>query len=237
MFRQINDELEELLVTNPLSDLIEDLAEIGENVGFDLSFEWRIKSVASISDSMSAADSCEKSISSVRDLVGLRFWIGCESLRDYPPKMLSLLRSITSQSRHRHLISHLRMIRMDDHPHQKVTVYFRINNVNAEVQIKNGFVRSAISRTVYPMWQSHVKKRFESEGIPFYFDDKSRTQLWNLVCNARENEQLMFPIESASCSCGKVCRMRLDSASIDVEAIESEFEHIARSIGRDVIFA
>ena len=234
---EILRDVRHLLEKSIFLELIAELESIAETESFRTETEWRIKSVPSISDSINSGDSKESTIRNLKDLVGFRYWIDCETFDEFPSRMLSLIESLISESSFLNELESFRMIEMDDHPHQKVSIYFRVQDVNVEVQVKNLLLKSAYSRTLYPMWQGHVKNRFDHGDIPFCFDKERRTELWNIVCIARLNNMIQLPFNSENCGCSSKCTLRNQGKLIDSENVKDSIKVISNRIGRDVIFA
>jgi hypothetical protein len=237
MFYEIESEVSHLLRNSSYRNLIAELRLIVKNNSVLYESESRIKSIPSIFDSIYCGDQDENSVGTVRDLVGFRFWINCNTIDEFPDKMLTLIESIMEQTSFVESLQCIRMIEMNDHPHQKISLYFLIQEVNVEVQVKNLMLKSAYDRTIYPMWQGNQKNRFESSGIPSLFGTEDRTKLWNIICRAVIDESIQLPIITGTCACIGKCKLRNQASLINANDVKSRVIELSEKYGGRVLFA
>jgi len=232
---EISQEIHNLLIKSRFQILLNELEQLKTSLPFNLESESRIKSVASIHDSLDIGHCEELNVDQVKDLVGYRYWIECENFGDYPRKMMTLVSSLLTSTKFLPELDCIRMIDMDDNPHQKTTFLFRIDKVYVEVQIKNLLFKSSLSRTIYPMWESHIKNRLSKQSIPFFFDKNQREKLWNIVCIAKSDQSIHFPFNFDQCHCPNECEMRAEANNIDAHFIHQSMGKIANHYGKKLI--
>jgi hypothetical protein len=198
--------------------------------------EWRIKSEVSIFESLNSPRKDETTIQTIRDLLGFRYWIRCERFSEYPSKMISLISQILKTVGYQYNLNYIRLFNSADHPYQLVSLHFEIDKISIEILVMNHMFRSAFNRTLYPMWEGHMKGRFDVTDIPFPFNKGDEKYLWGVVCNALHDDSGILPFLDYSCRCGENCLYRQQFLEVDFDDIRERVEEIAIKYGGDFVF-
>ena len=155
-------------------EFVELLKSVDGEYSGTLMTEWRIKSVASIFESLKSPRKDETNIQAIRDLLGFRYWIKCKRFSEFPVRMISLISLILSTVGTLYDLKYIRLFNSADHPYQMVSLHFKIGGISIEVLVMNLMFQSAFSRTIYPMWEGHTKGRFDTTDIPFPFKESEK---------------------------------------------------------------
>ena len=104
--------------------------EIINDLSFCCEYESRIKTPASINDELNYILSEEINLEKIEDFVGFRYWIKCETLDEYPLKMLEIISNILSIKELSLNVKRVKTLLFEDNPHQKINIYFTFENIN-----------------------------------------------------------------------------------------------------------
>lgn len=235
-YSNIELETRNLFEKSSYHEFVELMESINHKSVNSLVMEWRIKSVVSIFDSLSSPRKDETTIQTIRDLLGFRYWIRCERFSEFPSKMISLISLILKTVGTQYSLNYIRLVNSADHPYQKVSLHFNIDEISIEVLVMNHMFQSAFNRTLYPMWEGHTKGRFDVTDIPFPFKKGDEDYLWGVVCKALHDESLILPFLDYSCQCGESCLFRQQFREVDFDDIRERVEQIAIKYGGDFVF-
>lgn len=235
LYSKIEMERSKLFQNSEYVNIVDSLNSVVNDSDFRLSTEWRIKSPASILDSLNSPRENETTIDAIRDLLGYRFWIDCRNFSEFPERMLSLTSLILAKVGEICNLDYIRLSDSTDHPYQRVSLHYKIESIPIEILVMNQMFQSAFNRTLYPMWEGHTKGRFDVTDIPFPFGENERDYLWGIVCHALHNQSATLPFDSL-CECKDNCKFRMQFQDVDFDDIRERMEMMATQYGGDFVF-
>ena len=236
IYSEIQSKRDKLFQNSNHHYLIELLNSVKDDTSFEVTTEWRIKSVASILDSLNSKDTNEESIDRIRDLFGYRFWINCKNFSEFPERMILVTSLILLKIQDIFQIDYIRITDFNDHPYQKLAIHLKIDRVHVEILIMNQMFQSTFNRTIYPMWEGHTKRRFDTTNIPFPFSESEKDDLWDIICYALQNESSILPFSNPKCGCNGTCEYRKQFDEFDIKEISERVRKISIENGGDFVF-
>mgnify|MGYP001458076799 CR=1 FL=1 len=226
IYSKIQSKRDKLFEQSNHHNFIELLNSVKDDISFEVTTEWRIKSVASILDSLNSKDSNEESIDRIRDLLGYRFWINCNNFSEFPERMITITSLILTNIQDFYEIDYIRLSDFTDHPYQRLAIHLRIDRVHVEILVMNKMFQSTFNRTIYPMWEGHTKGRFDTTNIPFPFSESEIDDLWGIICHALQNESSILPFSNPICGCNGTCVYRKQFDEFDMQKICERVERV-----------